>query len=247
LKVSGQLERAQLENLASAPTVGIAGRIYWDTVLGRPFLDDGTLWRALLRNDQKLILGNSGTAAENTRIHRGAAGVVQLVSGADVTAEGTLSTALNQISARQENYTDAGKPAFGNAGRVIWLTDTKSFLGDTGTAWVQVGGGALSVTAVQTVTSAGTITTDASSRQLRYVKGDTGGVAASTTPFGTGGWTDGTEVIIYGESDTDFLDITYNDANYGVVGNFDIYSLTNNKGMRLIWKQSALRWLATLA
>lgn len=141
MKVSSQLERAQFENLAAAPTVGVTGRFYWDTVLGRSYLDDGTLWRALLRNDQKMILGNSGTAADNIRLHRGAVGVLQLLSGADVTAEGTLSTALNQLSSRVENYTFAGKPAFGNAGRMAWITDRTSLFVDTGAAWIQAGAG----------------------------------------------------------------------------------------------------------
>ncbi len=100
--------------------------------------DDATNIRALLRNDQKAIFGNSGTAAQNIRFHRGAAGVLQLVSGADATAEGTLSTALNQLSAKIESYTNSGKPAFGNAGRIIWVTDIPELEIDSGTAWISV-------------------------------------------------------------------------------------------------------------
>lgn len=107
------------------------------------------------------------------------------------------------------------------------------------------GGGGYSVTAVQTVTASGTITTDQNVRQLRYVKGSTGGNSTSNTPFGTGGWTDGTEIVTYGESDSDYLEIPFADINYGVMGNVVSLQLTNNKGMRYIWKNSALRWLAS--
>lgn len=189
----------------------------------------------ILTNASLVSLNN--IAPTNTKLL-----ILMNMTGATVTIlKNTGGTAANRV--RTGTVLDLG---IANESAIFLVYD------DNASRWQVVGGsgsggGALSVTAVQTVTAAGTITTDASSRQLRYVKGDTGGVAASTTPFGTGGWTDGTEVIIYGESDTDFLDITYNDANYGVVGNFDIYSITNNKGMRLIWKNSALRWLASPA
>ena len=141
MKVYGQLEKAQLENKTSDGAAATAGMIWLNTVTGKVMLDDATLIRALIKNDQKAIFGNSGTAADNIRVHRGAAGVMQLVSGADVTAEGTLSTALNQLSARVENYTDAAKPAFGNAGRLAYLTDLATVVVDTGAAWSALGGG----------------------------------------------------------------------------------------------------------
>ena len=135
MKVNSQLERAQLENLTSLPAAATAGRVAWDTVAGKTFLDDGTDWRAFLRNDQKAIIGNNGTAASNIRFHRGAAGVLQFVSGADATAEGTLSTALNQISARVENYATGSLPANANAGRIVWDTTTGTLKLDSGAAW----------------------------------------------------------------------------------------------------------------
>lgn len=138
MKAYGQIENAQLENKASDYTAGVVGRIWWNTVAGQARLDDGTNIRALLRNDGSAIFGSSGTATDNIRFHRGAAGVLQFVSGADVTAEGTLSTSINQISGRLENYLDAGKPAPGNPGRAIWTTDTVTVQVDTGGSWTML-------------------------------------------------------------------------------------------------------------
>lgn len=115
----------------------------------------------------------------------------------------------------------------------------------TGTISTDETGGKLFITSVQTVTASGTVTTSQNLHQLRYVKGSSGGVTASTTPFGSGGWSDGTIIELWGESDADYLDISFNDANYGCVGNFSSISITNNRGYRFLWKNSALRWLVS--
>lgn len=143
-KIFGQLENAQLENKASDYSAGVAGRAWWNTTSTQVKVDDGSAIRAMLRNDGKLVVGNSGTAADNIRLHRGAAGVLQFLSAADSTAEGSLSAALNQLSARLENYTNAGKPSFGNAGRVIWVSDLGQLQVDTGSAWTALASGAAS-------------------------------------------------------------------------------------------------------
>lgn len=136
MKVFGNLEKAALESIAGDPSGNIQGRVHWDTTATQIKFDDGTNKYALLRNDEKLIIGNNGTAASNVRLHRGAAAVLQLVPGNNATADGTLATSLAQFSTRFENYTDAGKPAAGNAGRIIWVTDLAQFQGDDGAAWV---------------------------------------------------------------------------------------------------------------
>lgn len=139
MKVYGELEFADLHNLSADPSAGKVGRIYWQTTTGKVMLDDGTNIYAMLRNDGKIIIGNNGTAANNVRVHRGANAVVQFVVASDVTAEGTLSTTLAQTSAKIENYTDSLKPAAGNAGRIIWVSDQNTLKADNGVSWIAVG------------------------------------------------------------------------------------------------------------
>lgn len=135
MKVNSQLERAQIENVTSLPTAGTVGRMVFNTTDGKHYVDDGTAYRAILRNDGKAVVGTNATAANNTRFHRGANGLLQVVVGSDTTAEGTLSTAIAQLSARNENYALASIPTFGNAGRMAYITDTGFLEVDTGTAW----------------------------------------------------------------------------------------------------------------
>lgn len=134
--VYGALQNAQLENKSSDYSVGPVGRIWWNTTSGKAMLDDGTNVRALLRNDQKIIIGSNGTANNNVRINRAASGVLQLVLGGDTTAEGSLSTSLAELSHKLETYTNAGKPAAGVAGRVAYISDLGHALFDNGSAWL---------------------------------------------------------------------------------------------------------------
>lgn len=140
-KFYGELQEASLENLSADPSANIAGRVWRNTTENRVKTDDGATKRALLRNDDKLVIGNSGTAAENVRLNRAAANVLQLLQGSNVTAEGALSTtALAQLSSRLENYADAGKPAPGNPGRLIFVTDLLEVQYDNGATWLSIAG-----------------------------------------------------------------------------------------------------------
>ncbi len=138
MKISDWIENVALENKSSDYAQGPTGRVWWNTTTGQAKVDDGTNIRALLRNDAKTVVGNSGTTSQNIRLHRGAAGVLQFVTGDDATAEGTLSTTLNKVSSRLENYTNATRPAAGNAGRTIWNTDTVTEQVDNGATWQEV-------------------------------------------------------------------------------------------------------------
>lgn len=140
-KIYGEIQEACLENLASDPSSSVAGRIWHNTAEVKVKTDNGTNKRALIRNDDKAIFGNHGTASNNVRVHRGASALLQFLLGSDTTGEGTPSTSLAQISAKQEGYTDSGKPAAGNAGRIIYVTDLQTFLGDNGSSYVPLGGG----------------------------------------------------------------------------------------------------------
>lgn len=140
-KIYGQLERAQLENRTSDTAASVAGLIWWNSVEGKVKLDDGTLVRAMLRNDDKLILGNSSTASDNLKLHRGASSVLQVLRGDDTTVEGTLGTTLGAIDAKIPAFVYASRPSAGNAGRMIWVSDRSAVMVDSGTAWVPVGSG----------------------------------------------------------------------------------------------------------
>jgi microcystin-dependent protein len=134
-----ELKEACLENLSSDPSAGVAGKIFRNTTENRVKVDDGSSIRALLRNDDKCVIGNNGTANNNVRFHRSADGVLQTVPGGDTTAEGSSASTLAKISTRLEDYIDSNKPANGNAGRLIYVSDKSSVQFDNGSAWVAIG------------------------------------------------------------------------------------------------------------
>lgn len=134
MKVYGQLEYGQFHNLTSNPTAGKKGLMLFNTTDGKAYIDNGTVVRAFLLNDDKAIIGTNGTANSNIRFHRGAAGVLQLVLGGDATAEGSLSTSLAQASLRVEGYATGSLPAAANAGRILWDTTLSALKIDTGAA-----------------------------------------------------------------------------------------------------------------
>lgn len=133
-KIQGQLENAQLENKSSDYSAGVAGRTWWNTTDGQQKVDDATNVRAVLRNDLKAIIGNSGTSSQNVRFHRSAAAVLQLVLANDATAEGSYGS-FAQLSAKIESFSTAGRPSAGNAGRIIYDTDLSTLLCDNGSSW----------------------------------------------------------------------------------------------------------------
>jgi hypothetical protein len=149
MNIYGQLENATFENLSADPSTAVQGRFWYNSTTLRPMLDDGTLKRALLRNDQNCIFGNNGTAANNVRLNRSGNALLQLVVGSDATAEGSLSTSLAQFSAKHEGYANASKPANGNAGRLIWITDSKVLSIDDGSSWLNQ----VDVSTAQTLTN----------------------------------------------------------------------------------------------
>lgn len=149
MRVLGQLLDACLEILSAAPAANTAGRVYFDSVRGQFMVDNGTNKRAVLRNDDKLIIGSNGTAASNIRLHRSAAGNLQFVLGDDVTAEGTLATTLAKLGLCLESYTTGARPTFGNVGRLILNTTDNKVQYDTGSAWEDVGLADGSVTTIK--------------------------------------------------------------------------------------------------
>lgn len=135
MKVFGQLESASLEQLSSDPAAAVAGRIYDNTTTVRVMHDNGSNKRALFRNDEKIIVGNDGTAANNVRVHKSVGAVIQDVPGSDTTLDGVAATSLAQRSVRNENQINSGLPANGNAGRNVYVTDQQVQAVDDGSNW----------------------------------------------------------------------------------------------------------------
>lgn len=178
-------------------------------------------------------------------------GRVDLASyGALPLTGGTLSGALILGSADALTLpvgdTDA-RPGVPVAGMMRFNDELETFEGYRAGSWGAIGGGGFVVATVQTITASGTITSSTSdNRQLRTVKGDTGGVSASTTPFGSGGgWKDGTEIRLIGTSNDDPLILTYNDAANGLVGDFATLELTRFKYIDCTWSAELSRWIKT--
>jgi len=96
---------------------------------------------------------------------------------------------------------------------------------------------------VEQVTSGGSLTTSTTKgMQRRKVTSDGGAVVASSTPFGTGGgWVDGTQVRLRGDSDTNTLKIIHADTNYGIIMNGDII-LEKWTQLTVEWDEDELRW-----
>jgi hypothetical protein len=141
MKVFGQLEYAQLEVLSSDPGTNTTARFWWNSTDGQFLLDDGTNQYAMLRNDDKIIIGNDATAANNLRLHRGSTSRLQVLTGDDTTAEGSMSTSIGELSFKAESHTDGAKPAAGNAGRIIWNSTLTKLQSDDGTDWQDIGSG----------------------------------------------------------------------------------------------------------
>jgi len=77
--------------------------------------------------------------------------------------------------------------------------------------------------AVEDISGGGSISKDDSQAfQMRRIQGQGGPATASTTPFGSlSAMQDGTVILLFGQSDTNTIKITYNDIQYGAFINGD--------------------------
>lgn len=148
MQVLGQLKNACLEVLSSDPSGPTAGRIWFNTTTNQVRFDTGSGITTLVDNSRGIIVGTSGTESENIRLTRAGNGLLQVLRADDVTPEGSQSTTLAELSSRLEGYLDAGLPAFGNVGRLVYVTDLNLIKVDTGTSWAIVGAGVTSASNV---------------------------------------------------------------------------------------------------
>ena len=96
---------------------------------------------------------------------------------------------------------------------------------------------------VEQIAASGIVTTSTTmGMQRRKVESSGGAVVASSTPFGnTGGWIDGLQVRLRGDSDANTVKIIYSDIDYGIIMNGDII-LEKWTQLTVEWDDLELRW-----
>jgi len=105
------------------------------------------------------------------------------------------------------------------------------------------GGGGITAFVAETITSGGTISSSNSGQQYRPIQSNGGAVSASLTPFGTAGdWATGTYITLKGESATNTVQLTHNDAQYGAILNGNMV-LGLNDIINLIYDADLERWV----
>lgn len=112
--------KLRAENLASNPSSGSPGRLFYKTSTGELLFDDGTKWNALSFTTNTIptlaqVLGSGNSAA-------------------------AIDIDVNQnqlLNARVENVTSL--PAPGSAGRLVYDTTNSTFYVDSGSAWIVSG------------------------------------------------------------------------------------------------------------
>lgn len=136
--VHGQLEYAQLHNLASAPTPTSLGLMYIDTGTGKPLWFNGTLWRTFAAEEDiassatqppvgSIVAYNPGYYGD------GANGTFTRVGPASNNAAGVNAyLPANWRVCDGSALNDSGSPIFNGSGRFLPnLTDDRFLMGDT--------------------------------------------------------------------------------------------------------------------
>lgn len=162
--------------------------------------------------------------------------ILMNATGASVSIlnEDAGATAANRIA------TGTGATIVLADGAALWLV-----YGVASSRWRVIGGsgggGYTNATAL-TLAASGTITGVTSGFNKVRVQGSSAAVTLSSTPFGTTAPLDGTEVVLVGNSNTNTVTITYNDAAKGVVSNGNV-TLTKGANIVLIYDASLDRWI----
>jgi hypothetical protein len=163
------------------------------------------------------------------------------------------STATVTLTHNDAAATAADRMKFANGDNVELLPNSsvELFYSVTDACWKiksgsGSGGGAMRVTAIQTLAAGNSINTSTTDqRQMRHVQGTGGQTAISTlNPFGSGGgWKDGTELLLVGNSSANSVLLTYSDTSKGIVGNFDTWELGLYQTAMLVYSASLDRWI----
>ena len=124
-------------------------------------------------------------------------------------------------------------------------TDEQVLTWDAGTSrWIASDVSTAAAYATETIAAAAEVTTVTNRiSQYRPVVGDAAPVSASTVPFGTtGGWDNGTQILLRGTSDTNTVTFAHNDAAKGMILNGNAV-LGNNDMLIVIYDSTADRWI----
>lgn len=137
MKVYGQLEKAQLENLptASAPVSPPLGYAYFDTTLNQKRIWDGSAWT----NDTKAIIDHAALTAAH-----GVAGAVvgttsaQVLTNKDI--DGGTASNTNRVTIPKDTLANL-QALTRKEGTIVYATDTDKFYADNGSTLVAIGSG----------------------------------------------------------------------------------------------------------
>lgn len=112
MEVKSQLERAQLENLSSDPTPGVAGRVHFNTTTSKAKVDDGSTIHSLVTEDQTQTLTNktltspvinSPTISSPAGLVKGDVGLGNVDNTSDATKNAAAVTLTNKTISASSN------------------------------------------------------------------------------------------------------------------------------------------------
>ncbi len=96
----------------------------------------------------------------------------------------------------------------------------------------------------QTLAAAGTIALSGNYPDYKViVAGNSAAVALSSTPFGTTPPSDGARIVLIGNHDTNTVEIDYNDASNGCVGDFSAIILTKYQAVTFVYSSTLARYV----
>ncbi len=171
--------------------------------------------------------GGNGVTFEGNVLHKGTVILRETGGGTDaVTLSGPASTTGYTIT----------MPGSAPTANTALAWDGSNYV------WSSAGGWTTFATA--NISGGGTVTTSTTiGQQVRRVQGDGGAVSLSVTPFGTGNdWSDGLVIRLIGQSNTNTVTVSHNDASSGAILNGDVV-LGQYDVLELQWDDTAERWI----
>jgi hypothetical protein len=228
MKVYGQLERAQLENLGSAPAAGVKGRVYFDTVGSLLKMDDGSVIKTFTASGDIVNADiNASAAIAGTKISPNF-GSQNILTTGTLTAKGLAYPTVDGSSGQFIKTDGAGTLSWATAPGTVGTSSGSS----TDNCIVRFDG-----TGGATIQNSGVIISDANNvsgiAQLSFA---TITAASANTVVDTYTRTTGTSVAARGvaisSSSGSFL---YNtDASYVDVTNLSVTIVTSGRPVMLM-------------